>query len=216
MVDKDNDEYIAKNAKPITGNEEIEAADFKNQNGFTVAMMIIGNFEDVLKQQKEGKVAMKFKSKSKIKKGDGADVVFDISGCSPNKNGFCEVFADIIGFDSNKKIYFEVKDLPLSVGSIKPIKNMFFLSEASLKFTSEEKDPLGKYQMKTHPELLLLQKTMMLVEGVGVFLDKDLNIWDLARPFVKEWATKNIGFDAKIKDFVVEMVDIFKKYKLAI
>ncbi len=68
-----------------------------------------------------------------------------------------------------------------------------------------------KYQMKTKPELLLLQKTMMLVEGVGVSLDKDLNIWDSARPFVEEWARKNIGFDAKIRDFVVEMVERFRK-----
>ena len=68
-----------------------------------------------------------------------------------------------------------------------------------------------KYQMKTKPELLLLQKAMMLLEGVGVFLDKDLNIWDLSKPFVKEWATKNIGFDAKIRDFAVELLEIFKK-----
>jgi ubiquinone biosynthesis protein len=68
-----------------------------------------------------------------------------------------------------------------------------------------------KYQMKTHPELLLLQKTMMLVEGVGVFLDKDLNIWDSARPFVEEWAKKNIGFDAKIRDFVMETIERFRK-----
>ena len=148
LIDKDSDEYIAKNAKPITGNEKIEGADFKNQNGFTVSMMIIGNFEDVINQQKEGKMAIKFKSRTKIRKGDGADVVFDISGCSPNKNGFCEVFADIIAFDSNKKIYFEVKDFPLSVGSIKPKKNMFFLSETSLKFTAEKKDPIGKYLIK--------------------------------------------------------------------
>lgn len=68
-----------------------------------------------------------------------------------------------------------------------------------------------KYQMKTKPELLLLQKTMMLVEGVGVFLDKDLNIWKLAEPFVKEWAIDNIGFDAKIRDFVVEIIEKFSK-----
>jgi len=70
-----------------------------------------------------------------------------------------------------------------------------------------------KYQMKTKPELLLLQKTMMLVEGIGMFLDKDLNIWDLAKPFVKEWAKSNIGFDSKIRDFVVEILGVIKKYK---
>ncbi len=70
-----------------------------------------------------------------------------------------------------------------------------------------------KYQMQTKPELLLLQKTMMLVEGIGMFLDKDLNIWDLAKPFVKEWAKKNIGFDAKIRDFVIDILQVIKKYK---
>jgi ubiquinone biosynthesis protein len=70
-----------------------------------------------------------------------------------------------------------------------------------------------KYQMQTKPELLLLQKTMMLVEGVGMFLDKDLNIWDLVRPFVKEWAKKNIGFDAKIRDFMLEILEVIKRYK---
>jgi ubiquinone biosynthesis protein len=68
-----------------------------------------------------------------------------------------------------------------------------------------------RYQMKTKPELLLLQKTMLLVEGVGVSLDKDLNMWELARPFIKEWATKNIGFDAKIRDTVLELLEAVKK-----
>jgi ubiquinone biosynthesis protein len=67
-----------------------------------------------------------------------------------------------------------------------------------------------KYQMKTNAELLLLQKTMMLVEGIGVFLDEDLNMWDLSRPFVKEWAVKNIGFDAKIRDGALDLVETLK------
>jgi ubiquinone biosynthesis protein len=68
-----------------------------------------------------------------------------------------------------------------------------------------------KYEMETKPELLLLQKAMMLLEGVGVFLDKDLNIWNLSRPFVKEWAAKNIGFDAKIRDFAFELLKMFRQ-----
>ena len=149
MVDNNSEEYITKNAKYITGNEKSENADFKNKDGFIVAMMIIGNFEDVLQQQKEEKMAIEFRSKSKIKRGDNADIVFDISGCSPNENGFCEIFADIIAFDSKHNIYFEVKDLPLSVGYIKPKKHMFFIPETSLKFTAEEKDYLGQYLIKS-------------------------------------------------------------------
>jgi ubiquinone biosynthesis protein len=67
------------------------------------------------------------------------------------------------------------------------------------------------YKMATRPELLLLQKTLMLVEGVGVMLDPDLNIWDLARPWVKEWARKNIGFDAKIRDTIFDLLASAKK-----
>ena len=68
------------------------------------------------------------------------------------------------------------------------------------------------YEMNTKPELLLLQKTLLLVEGVGMMLDENLNIWDLARPWVKEWAKKNIGFDAKIRDAMFDLFDLAKKF----
>lgn len=68
------------------------------------------------------------------------------------------------------------------------------------------------YQMNTKPELLLLQKTLLLVEGVGVALDPNLNIWDVARPWVKEWAKKNIGFDAKIRDTMVDLFELARKF----
>ncbi len=68
------------------------------------------------------------------------------------------------------------------------------------------------YKMETKPELLLLQKTLMLVEGVGVSLDPNLNIWDLARPWVKEWAKTNIGFDAKIRDNILDILQLVKNF----
>lgn len=68
-----------------------------------------------------------------------------------------------------------------------------------------------EYNMSTKPELLLLQKTLLLVEGVGVMLDEHLNIWDLARPWVKEWAKKNIGFDAKIRDAIIDLFDAVRE-----
>lgn len=68
------------------------------------------------------------------------------------------------------------------------------------------------YKMVTRPELLLLQKTLLLVEGVGLMLDANLNMWELARPWMTQWARKNIGFDAKIRDVVVDLYRIFKKF----
>jgi len=68
------------------------------------------------------------------------------------------------------------------------------------------------YKMVTRPELLLLQKTLLLVEGVGITLDPNLNIWDLARPWVKKWAKKNIGFDAKIRDSILDLITLGRKF----
>ncbi len=67
------------------------------------------------------------------------------------------------------------------------------------------------YKMDTRPELLLLQKTILLVEGVGVSLAPDLNIWNLARPWVTQWAKQNIGFDAKIRDTIYDLFTVAKK-----
>lgn len=67
------------------------------------------------------------------------------------------------------------------------------------------------YQISTKPELLLLQKTILLVEGSGMMLDHDFNIWIIAKPWVKEWAKKNISFDAKIRDLVVDFFEGVKK-----
>ena len=64
-----------------------------------------------------------------------------------------------------------------------------------------------KYNTATNPELLLLQKTIMLVEGVGLSLDNNLNIWDVAKPWVNKWAKVNMGLDAKIRDYSLDFMD---------
>ena len=45
----------------------------------------------------------------------------------------------------------------------------------------------GLFDMRTRPELLLLQKTMVVVEGVARSLDPKLDIWATAEPIVREW-----------------------------
>jgi len=49
------------------------------------------------------------------------------------------------------------------------------------------------FDMQTRPELLLLQKTMVVVEGVSRSLNPHFNMWKAAEPVVKEWITKNLG-----------------------
>jgi ubiquinone biosynthesis protein len=67
-----------------------------------------------------------------------------------------------------------------------------------------------QFEMETQPQLLLLQKTMVLVEGVGRRLDPTVNIWSLARPLVEEWARDNRGPEARLKqrvDTLIEAID---------
>ncbi len=49
------------------------------------------------------------------------------------------------------------------------------------------------FDMQTRPELLLLQKTMVVVEGVARTLDPSFNMWKSAEPVVGAWIAKNLG-----------------------
>ena len=60
--------------------------------------------------------------------------------------------------------------------------------------------------MEAQPQLLLLQKTMLVAEGVGRTLDPSVNMWTLARPLVEEWVMAHRGPDARIRDAVTDAV----------
>ncbi|MFN3351676.1 2-polyprenylphenol 6-hydroxylase [Pseudorhodoplanes sp.] len=51
----------------------------------------------------------------------------------------------------------------------------------------------GLFDMRTRPELLLLQKTMVVVEGVARSLDPKLDMWSTAEPVVRDWIERNLG-----------------------
>lgn len=51
----------------------------------------------------------------------------------------------------------------------------------------------GLFDMRTRPELLLLQKTMVVVEGVARSLDPKLDMWAVAEPVVREWMERHLG-----------------------
>jgi ubiquinone biosynthesis protein len=51
----------------------------------------------------------------------------------------------------------------------------------------------GLFDMQTRPELILLQKTMVVVEGVARSFDPRLDIWKTADPVVREWIERNLG-----------------------
>ncbi|HXF87363.1 MAG TPA: 2-polyprenylphenol 6-hydroxylase [Xanthobacteraceae bacterium] len=58
----------------------------------------------------------------------------------------------------------------------------------------------GLFDMRTRPELLLLQKTMVVVEGVARSLDPKLDMWKVSEPVVREWVERHLGPVGRIED----------------
>ncbi len=58
------------------------------------------------------------------------------------------------------------------------------------------------FEMETQPHLLLLQKTMLVTEGVGRKLNPTVNMWSMARPLIDEWMRRNRGPEARIRQTV--------------
>ena len=58
----------------------------------------------------------------------------------------------------------------------------------------------AQFNMQTQPQLLLLQKTMVVVEGVARTLNPDLNMWVTAEPVVRGWIERKLGPVGRIED----------------
>lgn len=66
------------------------------------------------------------------------------------------------------------------------------------------------FEMEAQPQLLLLQKNMMLVEGVGRMLNPQVNMWKVVKPLSEAWAEKNLGVRSKIKEHWGEGVALMR------
>ncbi|MFO1184863.1 MAG: 2-polyprenylphenol 6-hydroxylase [Bauldia sp.] len=56
------------------------------------------------------------------------------------------------------------------------------------------------FDMATRPELLLLQKTMVVVEGVARSLDPDFDMWAAAEPVVAQWIERHLGPAGRLEE----------------
>ena len=57
-----------------------------------------------------------------------------------------------------------------------------------------------RFGMETQTQLILLQKTMVMVEGVARDLDPDVNMWKAAKPVLEDWVRRNIGPEGIARD----------------
>ncbi|MDF3047261.1 MAG: ubiB [Candidatus Midichloriaceae bacterium] len=68
-----------------------------------------------------------------------------------------------------------------------------------------------KFQMQTQPQLILLQKTMATVEGVGQSIYPEVNMWQLTEPWIEKWAKDNFNFKSHVKDTLEASLERFSK-----
>jgi len=66
----------------------------------------------------------------------------------------------------------------------------------------------GLFDMRTRPELLLLQKTMVVVEGVARSLDPKLDMWSTAEPVVREWIERHLGPVGRLEGAAEGVVEV--------
>ncbi len=83
-----------------------------------------------------------------------------------------------------------------------PIHNRAADEISMAKLLSLLLEVTGLFDMRTRPELILLQKTMVVVEGVARGFDPKLDIWTTAHPVVREWIERNLGPLGKIEGAV--------------
>jgi ubiquinone biosynthesis protein len=68
-----------------------------------------------------------------------------------------------------------------------------------------------QFEMAVQPQLLLLQKTMLMAEGMGTKLNPKVNIWELARPLIEEWMRTHFGPRATVGRVVEDIAQAVRR-----
>jgi ubiquinone biosynthesis protein len=93
---------------------------------------------------------------------------------------------------------------PLFAQALRAIGEPVFGRRASCvsmaKLLQQLFDTTRRFDMELQPQLVLLQKTMVVVEGVARALDPEFDIWEASRPVIEEWMIERIGPEARLRD----------------
>ena len=65
-----------------------------------------------------------------------------------------------------------------------------------------------RFDMVVQPQLVLLQKTLLNIEGLGRELYPDLDLWQTAKPFLENWFKQRMGPAVKVKEFLGKWPEI--------
>ncbi|MDZ7670240.1 MAG: ubiquinone biosynthesis regulatory protein kinase UbiB [Gammaproteobacteria bacterium] len=62
-------------------------------------------------------------------------------------------------------------------------------------------DTAREFNMEIQPQLVLLQKTLLYIEGLGRELYPELDLWETAKPFMERWVAQHVGPAAALREF---------------
>ena len=105
--------------------------------------------------------------------------------------------------------YHSVEDFAQAIRAIgEPIHNRAADEISMAKLLTLLFEVTSLFDMRTRPELLLLQKTMVVVEGVARSLDPKLDMWSTAEPVVREWIERNLGPAGRIEGAAASAMEL--------
>ena len=97
-----------------------------------------------------------------------------------------------------------VHPAPLFAQALRAIGEPVFGRRASsvsmAKLLQQLFDTTRRFDMELQPQLVLLQKTMVVVEGVARGLDPELDIWEASRSAIEGWMMQQMGPEARLRD----------------
>ena len=76
----------------------------------------------------------------------------------------------------------------------KPLKDISFGKTLLRLFQTAR-----RFEMEVQPQLVLLQKTLLNIEGLGRQLDPELDLWKTAKPFLERWMNDQMGWRALVR-----------------
>lgn len=74
----------------------------------------------------------------------------------------------------------------------------------------------NRFDMQLQPQFLLLQKNMMLAEGIGRILNPEVNMWEVVKPLVEDWARENLGPRKRIKSVLQQKSRLIRRLPMLI
>ncbi|RMH49558.1 MAG: 2-polyprenylphenol 6-hydroxylase [Alphaproteobacteria bacterium] len=152
-----------------------------------------------------------------LKVGSGGEIIamdFGIMGrIDPyTRRVYAEILMGFLRRDYLRvaQVHFEAgyvpadRDVYLFAQTLRSIGEPIFGQEASrismARLLAHLFDVTERFGMETRTELILLQRTMVVVEGVGRSLDPSMNMWEVARPVVEDYIRDNLGARAALRD----------------